>query len=74
MIKKYRAEFILKPFRIQRNLNQTELAQKIGVTPNTISKYETGEINPLMEKWIELANELDIHPEKFWKITELILE
>ena len=33
----------LKQFRNKYKLTQKELAQKVGVTPTTLSKYENGE-------------------------------
>ena len=33
----------LKQFRKKHGLTQNELAQKVGTTPTTISKYEKGE-------------------------------
>ncbi len=33
---------ILKTLRIKENLNQTQLAQKLGLTKSVISAYETG--------------------------------
>lgn len=74
MVRKYAARFELRKFRIYRKLSQTELASKIGVTPDAISKYESGKMMPLFEKWIDLANTLDIPPKDFWEITELILD
>jgi transcriptional regulator with XRE-family HTH domain len=74
MVRKYEARFELKKFRIYRKLSQTELANKIGITPDAISKYESGKMTPLFDKWIDLANVLDIPPLQFWEITELILD
>lgn len=38
------------------NLSQEELAEKIGVSRQTLSKYETGESLPDIEKCMVLAN------------------
>lgn len=74
MVRKYEARFELRKFRIYRKLSQTELAEKIGVTQDAISKYESGENKPLFDRWIDLANVLDIPPLEFWEITEMILD
>lgn len=36
----------LKKFRTEKNLSQTQLAEMIGVSRNTISSIETGQFNP----------------------------
>ncbi len=42
--------------RKMNNLSQEELAEKIGVTRQTLSKYETGESLPDIEKCRQLAD------------------
>ncbi len=42
MPKKYNEMLKLKFRRIEKNLTQSELAEKVGVESNTISYYETG--------------------------------
>jgi transcriptional regulator with XRE-family HTH domain len=73
-IRKYEARFKLQEFRIYRKLSQKELADRIGVTQDSVSKWENGESKPLFDRWLDLANELDIHPSMFWEISELILD
>lgn len=41
--------------RISLGLNQTELAEMLGVKPNTVSRYETGVLT--VSKTVELALE-----------------
>ncbi len=36
----------LKPVRQEKNLSQSQLAQLVGVSRNTISSIETGQFNP----------------------------
>ena len=36
----------LKEFRTEANLSQTQLAEMVGVSRNTISSIETGQFNP----------------------------
>ena len=42
------------------NLSQEELADRIGVTRQTLSKYETGESLPDIEKCVAVANVFDV--------------
>ena len=42
------------------NLSQEELAEKLGVTRQTISKYETGESLPDIEKCALLADIFEV--------------
>ena len=54
----------LKQFRSRYGITQKELAEKVGVTPTTLSKYENGEwtINQyVIDKVKELYN-VDIRP------------
>ena len=37
---------VIKAKRLQANMTQAELAEKIGVIQNTVSKYEKGERTP----------------------------
>lgn len=45
----------LKFKRIELGLSQFELAQKIGVTNQTISEYERGKTKPNHENMIKMA-------------------
>ncbi|MCW7503888.1 helix-turn-helix transcriptional regulator [Leptospira paudalimensis] len=46
-----------------KGISQTELAKKLNKTPNTISRWETGEYKPKIEDLYELA--------KFFKVSIL---
>lgn len=46
----------IKELREKKNLNQTELAQKIEKSTNAISKYENGDRWPRIEDWQKLAD------------------
>lgn len=50
----------LEELRKQHNLSQEELAEKIGVSRQTLSKYETGESVPDLEKSRALAEVLEV--------------
>ena len=45
----------LKQLRLQNNLSQKDVANKIGVSPSIISGYETGERTPSTEILLSLS-------------------
>lgn len=47
-------------YRKEHNLNQTELANIIGVTRSAIANWETGRSTPKSEFYITIAEKLDI--------------
>ena len=49
----------LKEVRTQKNLSQTQLAQLVGVSRNTISSIETGQFNPTAKLALVLCIALD---------------
>ena len=50
----------LKVARAEKGLSQTQLAELVGVSRNTISSIETGQFNPYAQLavtiWLALAN------------------
>ncbi|MBQ6518314.1 MAG: helix-turn-helix transcriptional regulator [Anaerolineaceae bacterium] len=58
----------LKEIREKKNMTQTELAEKLGVTQGTISMWEIGLCNPTFGNLNKLAFELNV------KVDELIGE
>ena len=49
----------LKEFRTEANLSQTQLAEMVGVSRNTISSIETGQFNPTAKLALILCIALD---------------
>lgn len=49
----------LKEARKEKNLSQTELADMVGVSRNTISSIETGQFNPTAKLALILCIALD---------------
>ena len=49
----------LKVARTEQNLSQTQLAEMIGVSRNTISSIETGQFNPTAKLALILCIALD---------------
>ncbi|MBZ4666663.1 helix-turn-helix transcriptional regulator [Mahella sp.] len=49
----------VKEARIEKGLSQSQLAELIGVSRNTISSIETGKFNPTAKLALILCNALD---------------
>ena len=49
----------LKEIRAEKKLSQTQLAQMVGVSRNTISSIETGQFNPTAKLALVLCIALD---------------
>ena len=49
----------LKEVRKEKKLSQTELAEMVGVSRNTISSIETGQFNPTAKLALVLCRALD---------------
>ncbi len=49
----------LKEYRTQSGLSQTQLAEMVGVSRNTISSIETGQFNPTAKLALILCIALD---------------
>lgn len=49
----------MKAARVQKELNQTKLASKVGVTRQTIGLIESGEYNPTLKLCIAICKALD---------------
>ena len=58
----------MKQARALKNLSQTELAKKIGVSRQTINMIENGGYNPTVELCIRICKELDVTlNDLFWR-------
>ena len=49
----------VKIARMEKGLTQSELANKIGVTRQTVGLIEKGDYNPTLQLCIAIAKELD---------------
>lgn len=49
----------LKLARMEKDLTQTELARRVGVTRQTIGMVESGDYNPTLNLCILICKELD---------------
>ena len=54
----------LKEIRTEKNLSQTDLAEMVGVSRNTISSIETGQFSPTAKLALILCIALDKHFEE----------
>ena len=58
----------MKQARIEKNLSQTDLAKKIGVSRQTINMIENGVYNPTIELRIRICKELGVTlNDLFWR-------
>ena len=55
----------IKIARIERDLNQTDLAEKIGAKQKSISRYETGLSMPSIETLVKISKALKKEPAYF---------
>ncbi len=61
----------LKMARVEHNLTQAELAEKVGVTRQTIGLIENGRYNPTLNLCIAIAKALDkTLNDLFWEESE----
>ena len=49
----------LKEVRLEKNLSQSQLAEMVGVSRNTISSIETGQFNPTAKLALILCIEME---------------
>lgn len=49
----------LKLARMEKDMSQTELAKRVGVTRQTIGMVESGDYNPTLNLCIQICKELD---------------
>ena len=50
----------LKEIRLKREMSQSDVANKLGCSPNVQSRYERGERQPSIEVLIDLSNILGV--------------
>lgn len=50
----------LRRIRKEKKITQKQLAEKIGVQPSAISKYETGKVSPTVEQLEKIAEVLEV--------------
>lgn len=60
--------------RKKKNLSQEDLANILNVSRQTISKWETGESNPDIDKIVPLCNFFEISTDEFLKGRDIVYE
>jgi transcriptional regulator with XRE-family HTH domain len=58
---------LLKELRNKKKLNQSEIAIKLNVTPATYSRYESDQLEPNLDKLLEISIILDEDPSIFFR-------
>lgn len=58
----------LKVFRVKQNLNQEQMADKLGVSKGTYSRIETGKMRGSQEFWLKLQSEFNLEGGEVWKL------
>ena len=66
----------IKRARQEAGITQSELAKRLNVTPQTVSQYERGLINPKYETALKFAEALNLQPSWLFgaKLGELAAE
>ncbi len=53
-------EFRLKELRKNKHISQLKLAMELGISQNSISRFETGERKPDYDTLIQIADYFDV--------------
>lgn len=57
----------IKQLRICLALSQTELAAKLGIKQQVLSRWENDQVKPSMKSIKKLADALEVHPKELTK-------
>jgi len=50
----------IKQLRMERHILQKDIAEHLGITVRTYQYYESGELEPNLEKLLKIANFFDV--------------
>ena len=57
---------IIRRYRLERGLSKKQIARELHVSPNTVARWESGEIPPTDEIISKLADVLDVGKEQLY--------
>lgn len=63
----------LTKYRELRNLTKEDMADRLGVSPNTYGRYEKGEFEPKVEQWEKMAEILNVPLEELLKTEPIVI-
>lgn len=52
--------------RKSAGMNQTQLAERVGISQSCLSRYEAGTLNPTAGMLFDMAEVLDVDPTWLW--------
>ncbi len=58
----------LKVFRVKQNLNQEQMADKLGVSKGTYSRIENGKMRGSQAFWLKLQSEFNLEGGEVWNL------
>ncbi len=58
---------ILKTLRVNKGLNQSDIANKLGIAAATYSRYENDQLEPSLDKLLEISLILEEDPSIFFR-------
>lgn len=58
----------IKELRKQKGVNQKELAERIGITQNTLNNIENNKVKPLPQTLAKISKELGVDYEEMFKL------
>jgi transcriptional regulator with XRE-family HTH domain len=64
----------LEMLRRERRLSQAELAERVGVGPAQVSRYETGKTSMTLDPLEKLLAELEVTPVEFFQLAAASLD
>lgn len=64
---------VLTKYRELRNLTKEEIANRLGVSPNTYGRYEKGEFEPKVDQWEKIAEILNVPVDELLKTDPIVI-
>ena len=64
----------IRAYRQESGLTLDELAERVGLTKSTLSRYELGKLEPNFETVVDIADALDVHPALLYGFVDVSFE